>query len=605
MCPLTTALLATTLATASLTDGWTLPSQPEMEPVRGHGRDFAADMVADEVLDRVVAGSDDHTAKVVSEDGFARLLVDGKAVPPILFKGGRTNGAHHQFGGKRMRMTGVPFLVATVRFGTSANVEGPWTTNGFDVAAAIVQTRRSMRTAPEALYALTLQLDAPVGWCDTRTNEIWRTRKGEVLYGNSGHLLGPRPDPSRKSWPWASNHSTVWRDAVKAILTEYIAELRRTGLSKRIVGVHLAGSHDAQFATAAPDWSTPARVAFAASGETDYAKFLKRAPMRLQDDFARHVRRCFGKDIVVFRWCMAAFGGNYCSAHDIREFADSKEIDIIVPQPVYARRKPGVSLGVKLPFASLHAKGKLLMHEHDLRTYAAWPRQESAEKAAGLSRAKDIDEWRIIDRKTAGQMIARRTGFWYYDMESGWFDFPEIAADIASVVETARPFYCEKPTPWHPSAAFVIDEEDLLDLQRTDGENERATSDINAFIVQIAESGVPFDVWMKGDFDAAQAARYAYVVRYDRRTSLKSAADLNTEAKAAGAYVPLPPNCVQVDMNGDFVSLHCLRSGRYEFLLPRDCTVVNLKSGRTVQVAGRILPLELSMGETCWFRLGR
>ena len=573
------------------------------DPTRGHGRDFAADQVPDDELDRRLAADVDHVAKVVKTGDFAQLTVDGRAVPPILYKGGGLQGERLRFGGKAMHAAGVPLLVASVRFGATADQEGPWTTNGFDVAAAVGQIRAAMRTAPDALYVLTLRLDAPIGYCDTRPDEVWRTKDGEAVYGTSVHVVSPKARP--KSWPWVSCHSRVWRRDVKDVLTAFFAELRRTGLLKRVVGVHLGGGHDAQFATAVPDWSAPARKAFAASGETDYARFLKRAPMELQDDFARHVRAEAGKDIVLFRWCMAAFGTGFSTSHDIREFADSKEIDVIVPQPAYARRLPGYAIGVKLPFSSFHRNGKLLVHEHDLRTYASWPNGDTAVRDASLSRATDVDAWRTVNRKTAGQMIARRTGFWYFDMESGWFDPPEIAADIASVVETARFVYCERPTPWRPSAALVVDEADLLGLQRADGPNDRAAADLSALVAHVAESGVPFDVWMKGDFDRTDRAvpRYPYVLRFDRHAEMKTAAQLNAEAKAAGAYVPLPPNAVQVDMNGDFVSLHCLVPGRYDFVLPRPCGVVNLKSGSRESVADGRLKLNLSPGETCWFRL--
>lgn len=571
------------------------------------GRNFATNMVDREVFHRGISASAEHCAKVVKDGEFARLTVDGKPVPPILFKGGGVADDRVAFCGKRMHEAGIPLLVASVRFGATPRQEGSWTTNGFDAAKAVAQVEKAMRTAPDALYLLTVRLDAPVGYCDGRTNEIWRTDKGEIIYGNSVHVVGTKPDPNPKlvSWPWVSYHSRIWRKDVKDVLSAFVAELKRTGLSKRIVGVHIAGYHDAQFATAVPDWSEPARQAFAASGEADYVKFLKRSTMELQDDFAHHVRACFGKDIVVFRWCMSAFGGGFCSSHDIREFADSKEIDVIVPQPSYSYRSPGYAIGVKLPFASLHLNGKLLVHEHDLRTYAVWPADDSAVRDAGLSRAEDIDEWRIVDHKTAGQMIARRTGFWYYDMESGWYDEPEIAADIASIVRIAGWLQARPPTPWHPDAVFVIDEADLLDLQRGTGKNEMAKADINLYVERIAASGVPFDVCMKGDFDRHPewAARYAYVLHYNRNTPMRSAAELNAEARAAGAYVPLPPNRVQVDMNGDFISVSCLKPGKYDFVLPRACVVVNLKSGLPEAVRGKVLSLELSAGETCWFAL--
>ena len=570
-----------------------------------HGRDFSSDLTDPAVFEAKLAADVDHVAKVVKNGDYAQLTVDGQAVPPILFKGGHAAGETLLFGGKRMHEAGMSLLVAQVRFGTSAYRENAWTTNGFDVAKAAGEVRRSMLTAPDALYVVTMTLNAPVGWCDAHTNEIWRTEKGEIVYGNSGHVIGTKQDPKLKSWPWPSYHSRVWRNETKKVISAFIAELKRTGLSKRIVGVHLAGYHDGQFATACPDWSEPARKAFAASGEKDYNKFLKRAPMEIQDDFAHHIRAAFGKQIVVFRWCMAAFGPEFCSSHDIREFADSKEIDIIVPQPSYSNRSPGYAVGVKLPFASLHLNGKLLMIEHDLRTYASWPNSDNAVRDAGLSRATDIDEWRTIDRKMAGMMIARRTGFWYYDMECGWFDVPEIAEDIASIVKASKPLYLGTPNPWRPTAAFVIDEADLIGLQKAEGRCLKAKADINSYVERLAFSGVPFDVYMKGDWDRHPeiAARYPYALHYNRATPAKTPAQINAEATAAGAYVPLPPNVVQVDMNGDFISVHCLVPGHYDFVLPRVCAVVNLKSGAQEPVAGNILPLDLTAGQTSWFRI--
>ena len=58
-------------------------------------------------------------------------------------------------------------------------------------------------------------------------------------------------------------------------------------------------------------------------------------------------------------------------------------------------------------------------------------------------------------------------------------------------------------------------------------------------------------------------------------------------------------------MNGDFVSVHCLVPGRYDFRLPFPAKVVNVKSGLEEKTEKDVLPLEMSAGETCWFRLRR
>ena len=58
-------------------------------------------------------------------------------------------------------------------------------------------------------------------------------------------------------------------------------------------------------------------------------------------------------------------------------------------------------------------------------------------------------------------------------------------------------------------------------------------------------------------------------------------------------------------MDGDFVSLHALRTGNWDFTLPFPCRVVNAKTGQDEQVSGGKVHLSLTAGETCWFRLMR
>jgi len=65
------------------------------------------------------------------------------------------------------------------------------------------------------------------------------------------------------------------------------------------------------------------------------------------------------------------------------------------------------------------------------------------------------------------------------------------------------------------------------------------------------------------------------------------------------------PGVAQVDMNGDFVSIHCIVPGKHCFRLPFPAKVVNVKSGREEKPEGGVLKLEMSAGETCWFRLCR
>ena len=61
---------------------------------------------------------------------------------------------------------------------------------------------------------------------------------------------------------------------------------------------------------------------------------------------------------------------------------------------------------------------------------------------------------------------------------------------------------------------------------------------------------------------------------------------INRFAREAGCYAPVDGTGLQVDMNGDFLSVHCLVPGHYDFRTPKG-----------------VLPLDLVAGEVRWFDL--
>lgn len=79
----------------------------------------------------------------------------------------------------------------------------------------------------------------------------------------------------------------------------------------------------------------------------------------------------------------------------------------------------------------------------------------------------------------------------------------------------------------------------------------------------------------------------------------------NSLARDSGAYVAVERDGLQLNMNGDFISLHCLRPGGYRISLPFDCRVRNLKNGLYETVKGKAFTVNLTAGETCRFRLER
>jgi hypothetical protein len=215
-----------------------------------------------------------------------------------------------------------------------------------------------MAKAPNAKYLLSLGLAAYPEFCDQHPQETWINDYGQRVFGHQCHSPFRLPKEKKNvHWYWPSVYSELWHSATKARLTELVDALKRSGLSKLIVGVHLSGYHDGQFATVHPDYSPSACKAFRRHLKSkygtpeklrkswnmpnadfdnaqpvrlrhvyghhpylmlpqdrpaaDYLEFLKRGPFAVQEMFARHLKKEFGKPIVAVRYCMSFFGGSF------------------------------------------------------------------------------------------------------------------------------------------------------------------------------------------------------------------------------------------------------------------------------------------------------
>ena len=641
--------------------------------------DRSGTMIDEAVFDAALFKDVEHSARMVKTAAGGVLQVDGRAVPPILYKPIPFGmGVPFTGEGSIFEKSGINLQTVNIRLGVGHGRIGFWTKDGFDCAGAVRRVKDFMRSAPNSIFFMTIRCDAYPEYADEHPAEKWLRPDGTVVYGScSQGQKKAAAKPPKNTWPWVSNHSLVWRNDVKRLMTQFIGELKRTGLAKRIVGIHLAGYHDGQFAVPVADFSAPALAAFVRWQKTEYGevrwngipsysegseflvpgvedaqiayqKFLKWAPMQMQEDFARHLKKEFGKPIVVGRWCMVPFGGSVMSTLDFTPFVCSDALDFLVAQPAYQRRVPGVECGVRVPLASFRANGKMFLNEFDLRT---WHGRSGSTEARGifLSEATDQQMWETLHRRLAGQMFANRMGWWYFDMADNWFDEPGIQADIAAVRKTGAALTAETPDGWKASVAVVLDEEGVL-LRNRVGRNlsMREVQNTAEQLQSLASASVPFDILLADDLmtGKVRGSEYKALVmagfyRIDEArakliSSLKasgvklvfladsgacggaescagsetivepgglSPSRFNSFVKCSGGYVCAKPG-LQVDMNGNFVSVHCIRTGRYDFALPFKADMTNLKTSDKVQGAHAI-PLDMTGGETRWFSMRR
>ena len=514
-------------------------------------RDHSGDRMDAESYRKLIAADRDHTAKVVPKNGRAALLVDGEEVPPILFKGVshfRTDLAKNTYCGRKMAEAGVNIQVVNVRFGKTPPVHGWWSKDKFDAAGAVSDIEDAMRMAPYGYFILSVNVTAYPEFADEHPDETWLMPDGSKVYGNYLYAKRKEGKPFAKdtpAWTWPSISSRVLRREICIHLAELVAGLKERGLSKRIVGIHVAGYNDGQLSTPMPDFSKPAVAGFRrwqektfgkikwndpptydddqeffCPGRDDhriaYFRYLKQCPMEFMEDIAREFKRLMGKDILSTRWCMSPFKGQYNDALDVTQFANSDVIDIITPQPSYTRRTPGLTISTSLPMASFRHHGKLMVNEFDLRTYGAVHPGETEQRVTYLSQARDPGMWRTIYRKVAAGQVAARMGWWFFDMSGGWFEPEPINADIADSVKTYRELIA---TPSHApdpaTLALVIDEEGLycrntLPRRYVTTDSLMTTDPVHA----LSAASVPYDIWLADDFirDPSLAAKYRTLV---------------------------------------------------------------------------------------------
>jgi hypothetical protein len=132
----------------------------------------------------------------------------------------------------------------------------------------------------------------------------------------------------------------------------------------------------------------------------------------------------------------------------------------IVAQHRYEHRGPSMPFANMIPFESYHRHGKMYVDELDFRTWNVVRNSEVS--LLGLSCSMDIAMWKPVIRRGVGRMLAGDMGWWFYDMENGWFDHPAILADVSDMLREIRSI--PRPgTGWRPSAAIVIDEINVLE----------------------------------------------------------------------------------------------------------------------------------------------
>lgn len=470
-------------------------------------RDRSSEMISDAELDKIIAAGKNHTGKVAVIDGKARLLIDGKVTLPVFnapylhFIAGKNYSNAKEFGAAGVNITRI-----TLRLGEgfpAKTYPGFWKSKDeLDVDNVLVAIRNTLKLNPDALILLSVALHPYAGFSRDFPEENWITAKDHPAYGNGIHLSetqnGKRPNANNYIWP--SYHSEKLQQLYKKQISTIVAELKRTGLDKFVVGIHIAGGHDNQMSVVHLDYSIHARKAFikylkekygsVASLQAawqdknvtfdnivlpkikttadffdpekdraliDFYHFSKISPWRIAGEIGEFTKKEFGKDLFLSRFCMAPYAGHLGGSLDIDDFMRHQKFDIIIPQSPYGSRPPASGNAIVLPLASFHRHKKIMVSEFDLRSWNAAPGWEREMMSFTWGLLVDLPSWKAAVRKLAGIAFANDMGFWYADGAPGWYDNQGIMEDIASSTASGKKLLTEKNSAWQPDTAFVID----------------------------------------------------------------------------------------------------------------------------------------------------
>jgi hypothetical protein len=513
----------------------------------------------------------DHNAELRQINGKSVIMVDGKPVPPVIFK--ECPISAQNFLGGPFDKAGVRLQMQMCDFGGMRSIDnstkpGRYKTtrepgmfvgmNNYNFTKGLNLLKLAMKASPNSLFILDMYLNPYPKFVDDYPDSAWLNAKGQKGYGSDIHLKGFADKlPARRNW-WASYFSSRYQAEMAKAMKLFFKELKKSGLSKRVIGFQIVGGHDGQFALSKPDYNPQALTAFKqylrkkygtnerlrqAWGQPDitfatarvpqplnstsrfldpaknidwfdYYQFIKSEAIKIQERFAQIAKTALGKKVLVFKYLMDTHGGAPNSGWHIDQFLQSDTFDIATPQPSYHRRDPGLAYTFPQVFKSYHLNNKLCVGEFDLRTYF---RTAYGELMTGkLGRSEDFAMWQSELRKLSGPMILRGHGYWYYDLHWGWFQ-KELVKDISQDYQLHRnlqkKILTETTTP--AELLIVIDEQSLF---WTSICSRKWTLEIllNSYpqLFAIGNSGVPFDYMLLEDLlrQPDLAAKYKVIV---------------------------------------------------------------------------------------------
>lgn len=521
-------------------------------------------VLSDGELDKKLALRKMPVIEWQSGPDMKRLFIDGKFVPQFIHRAPTGYPEISRY--KEMENAGIKLHTVGIFVGGKAggreNISIVRERGQYQFSEAMKDVRRALRGAPDSYLILEFKFYPFKNWTDGHDGEIFRNKKGQ--YGVSNNLLYidrwidrmEDKKPAESFYP--SYYATAWRAECLRALDAFFDEFDKTPFRKTVAGFFVNGGFDGQFMNNTVDYSEAARTAFRKflekkygsleglrkawndpkadwnfkdvasvpdyppnhldktfldpKTEQRYADFMEFRSEGILDTlnvFADAVRKRLGPVMPGYISICDDLNGSHIDTYSMQRLTRENRYDATSCQPKYPMRRNGFIPFNSSVLDSMRIHGKSSVAELDLRTHVT-PSVPSEVLREYVSYAKDINDFRSINRKLAGLQIAKNHGMWYYDMGAGYFydkDIMEELRETGRIMEEVQ----KVPNTFKPDAAVIFDEKSVFyDQFRSYPMN----TFYNGQLLQqyLLTSGVPYDIYYLDDLVDGKIPDYKVLV---------------------------------------------------------------------------------------------
>lgn len=243
----------------------------------------------------------------------------------------------------------------------------------------------------------------------------------------------------------------------------------------------------------------------------DFSEFQQQAMADLVCELAHAARQAsHGRKLVlffygyVFEFGPIRLGPATCGHYALRRVLDCPDIDMLCSPISYFDRGIGGSAPAMTAAESVALAGKMWLFEDDTRTCLG-----SGEFPGQFDGAKDLAETQTMLRRNVAEEATRNFATWWMDLGmTGWFNDARMWEEMSGLDAVDR-IFLEKPLPYRPEVAAVIDEYSMLE---TSGSASTVT-DPGIYQVRrpLARMGAPYGQYLLDDVLRGRVRSKLYV----------------------------------------------------------------------------------------------